>query len=493
MSAPAAATQGPPPGLDRASPYAHYLWHLHDAGVLRLAHEAGPVPRYRVEGAVWDDLYREGVAPSLVAVIDNGCSTTHPHLPPGEALIEAPCFASHDFGAIHGVAPGAEDDPALPAAGREGARNHFAAAAEREPRFWRRVEALASNGERHAPMDRLRGVIADLRETPGVVREVASYAEDFPVHGTLTAGLIAARPPAGRGEALPYFGVDPRARVLALNTALRPDFRGLIHALLFAAGMGADVLCVPRAIWRPDPHEEEPDPHRPDDPRASRLDTDHRLQVDAALFEVALHVLAERVPVFLAAGNNGFARTQVYPALLAREGNGLISVGALSGRGDVAGYSNTGGVTVFAPSDDAEAWDRAQRRLDPHGRASREHALPAAAEPGQRVAEASGWGVLSTDIPGAFGDASGGMEPHARGEPDTQRSLFAPFGGTSAACAIAAGVASLLQAKRRARGEAPLTGPEMKRHLRAHCPRVSDLPTGEPVLRIDAAACLAAL
>lgn len=482
-----------PEGLDRASPYAHYLWHLHDAGVLRLAHEPGPVPRYRVEGAVWDEFSLQEAPASLVAVIDNGCATTHPHLPPGAALLRAPCFASHDFGALHGAKPHGQDDPALPAPGREGALNHFAAAAAAEPKFWKRIDSLADRGERHVPMERLRDVIAELRRTPGVVRETASYAEDFPVHGTLTAGLIAARPPEDRPDALAYFGVDPRARVLALNTALRPDFRALIHALLYAAGMGADVVCIPRAVWRPDPHEEEADPHRPGDPRASRLDTDHRLQVDAALFEVVLHVLAERTPVFLAAGNNGFARAQVYPALLAREGNGLVSVGALSGRGDVAGYSNTGGVTVFAPSDDAEVWDRTRRRLDPEGRTAREHAVPEAAEPGQAVEAFSGWGVLSTDIPGAFGDASGGMEPSARDEPDTRRSLFAPFGGTSAACAIAAGVASLLQAARRAKGQPPLTGPEMKRHLRARCPEVGKLASGEPVLRIDAAACLAAL
>lgn len=469
------------PGLDHASPNAHYLWHLHEAGVIRLSHEPGPLPRYHVEGAVWDTLYDGPVEPSLVAVIDNGCCSDHPHLPAGEAHLPAPCFASHDFGATHEEGDGTRGEEPV---------NHFDAGERDVPGFRDRLEDLAVRGERHAPMDRMRDILDGLRRTPGVHRHVNSYDEDFPVHGTLTAGVVAARPPAEPASALPYFGVDPRARVLSLNTAFRPDFLPLIHALLYAVGRGADVLAIPRAIWRPEPWEGEADPHRPDDLRATRLDTDPGLQVDAALFEVLLHVVGETIPVVMAAGNNGFARAQVYPARLAQDGNGLISVGALSGARAadgsalVSGYSNTRGVTIHAPSDDAEVWDGRRLRLDPEGRAAHDHPVPGGGEP------FSPWSVLSTDIPGPYGNASGGMEAHRRDEPANRRSLFAPFGGTSAACAVVAGAASLVQAARRKAGEAPFTGPEMKRHMLRHCPTVARLDDGEPVVRIDARACL---
>ena len=474
-------------GLDRSDGRAHYLWHLHDAGVVRLSHRREGGLRYRVEDTVWDEVYSEEVEPSVVAVIDNGCCTDHPHLPFNEAVLPAPCFATHDFGATY-PARGARAE----AAREEHAVNHFEEAAARVPGFWDRIEALGGQGGRHAPMERLDEIVADLRGRDGVARGIDSYAEDFPVHGTLTAGVIAARPPADRPGALPYFGVDPRARVLPLNTSLRPDFLSLIHALLYAVGMGADVVLIPRAIWRPEPWEEDPDPHRPDDLRATRLDTDTRLQVDAALFEVLLHVVGEAVPVVIAAGNNGLSRAQVYPARLAGERNGLISVGALSGARTadehalVSGYSNTRGVTIHAPSDDAETWDRDARRLDPGGRTVQEHG----ADPGEAF---SGWSVLATDIPGAFGDASGGLAPYRRDRRTNRRSLFAPFGGTSAASAIVAGAASLLQAERRRRGEPRLTGLETKHLLRSACPVEARLPDGKAVLRLDVRRCLEAL
>ena len=362
---------------------------------------------------------------------------------------------------------------------------HFGEAAAREPEFWPRTEALAGRGERHAPMERLRQIVDGLRRRRGVARGLDSHAEDFPVHGTLSAGVIAARPPEDRPDALPCFGVDPGARVLALNTSTRPNFAGLINALLYAYGVSADVACIPRAVWRPEPWEGEPDPHRPHDLRATRLDTDPQLQVDAALFEVLLHVIGEAVPVVLAAGNNGVARAQVYPARLARDGDGLISVGALSGAAAadgsalVSGNSNTAGVTIHAPSDDAEIWDRTDRRLDPDRRTAHDHGVA----PGEPF---SGWSVLSTDIPGAFGDAPGGALPHRREEPASRRSLLAPFGGTSAACAIAAGVASLLQTGRRRAGLGRMTGLEMKRPMPRHSPTVARLAGGDPVVRLDA-------
>ena len=74
-----------------------------------------------------------------------------------------------------------------------------------------------------------------------------------------------------------------------------------------------------------------------------------------------------------------------------------------------------------------------------------------------------------------------------------QRSQLAPFGGTSAASGIVAGVVSLLQAKRRKLGQAPMTGAEMKQHLVTQCPGLDQTPEGSLIKRIDAGTCIAAI
>ena len=485
--------------LNRDSEYAHYLWHLHDAGVITLElADGGDLPRYEVTGSVWDDLYDDDVDPSLVAMIDNGCSSQHPYLPPvadAGGMVEGIDFATHDFGAIIrplGAAGNAEDCTT----DREGRRNHFNAANTADPQFWQRINDF----DQATDISGVSDIIDALEKFAGVVRSVTTYAEDLPTHGTLLAGVVGARAPAMMpeecAEAIAYFGADPRCRLLPLNTSFRPEFIGLIHALLYAVGMGADVICIPRAIYKPTAKGNKIDPHRPKDKRASRIDTDPVVKEHAEVFESLLLEIAARVPVIIAAGNNGFKSEMVYPASLAGPDNALISVGAINGKRRLSSYTNTRNVTVYAPSDDAPVWTRRELRLDPKGRTMHDHVVTQAESEPEDAGDYSTWGVLSTDVPGAFGAEDGGVstiEEMANSSPIMQRSQFASFGGTSAASGIVAGVVSLIQAKRRKEGQAPMTGTELKLHLQTNCPDLAVGPDGDTVKRIDADACLQAI
>lgn len=123
------------------------------------------------------------------------------------------------------------------------------------------------------------------------------------------------------------------------------------------------MICLPRAIYRPAPWDGVVDPHEPHDKRATRIDTDPVLLGQAGIFEKLLLAIAERIPVIVAAGNNGFRHRTVYPASLPEDANGIISVGAINSRQQLSSYTNTENVTVFAPSDDALVWTRDELRL----------------------------------------------------------------------------------------------------------------------------------
>jgi subtilisin family serine protease len=102
--------------------------------------------------------------------------------------------------------------------------------------------------------------------------------------------------------------------------------------------------------------------------------------------------------------------------------------------------------------------------------------------------------VLTTDIPGHHGYSGGqleGIQPPSVENAD-RAGLYTVFGGTSAASAIVAGAAALLQSKHRsARG--PLNGMEVKAKMalsgaknvswpwlgRAEVPILPDSPNGE--------------
>lgn len=144
-------------------------------------------------------------------------------------------------------------------------------------------------------------------------------------------------------------------------------------------------------------------------------------------------------PVICAAGN-ARERGGIYPANLADADNGVISVGAANAKGLIAGYSQTDGVTLLAPSNDAERYDRLSVRLDVQDARFPDRVCPAQ----NGNAKFSYFEIISTDVPGRHGYS---YSPFASEEPQGALrefgSYFCRFGGTSAASAIVAGFVSL--------------------------------------------------
>jgi subtilisin family serine protease len=183
------------------------------------------------------------------------------------------------------------------------------------------------------------------------------------------------------------------------------------------------------------------------------------------VFEAVLSVVAEKIPVVCAAGNDGLDAL-TWPAAEATDANGIIAVGAVTYLARRSSYSNyakpnsSERVTLVAPSDDAEVYTRTQVRLDAESPDWRRH---------NHYFDANGLGIevpfspqslVTTDIPGPSGYVGGYVEGANSGRGAEDRaSLYALFGGTSGASAIVAGAVALLQAQQ---GGAALDGPGVK-------------------------------
>ena len=201
------------------------------------------------------------------------------------------------------------------------------------------------------------------------------------------------------------------------------------------------------------------------------------------------------IPVVVSAGNDGGAALQ-YPArLVADKCQHLIVVGACNARGFRSSYSSGTAetVTLYAPSDDAEEISKRHYRYNETWWRGRQ--LPLSQGKDQKGIEGplaetdnrfSPYGILAIDIPGTFGAGGSAHEDELEyddpGAPHTQAnnptgappcsdeykpgSLYSIFGGTSAAAAIVAGIASRVQ------GMLPegrdLSGAEMKGLLLRH-------------------------
>ncbi len=392
------------------------LWHLESIGVL--------------------DALRDGARPpadakvSRVAIIDTSVAVNHPCLKGAVNDKLAIDFFSNRLGAF----PYLGEALAAP--------------------------SIPSNLETDIADD-LPGSLALLRElidrlSPGAAAHVNGVAPttsaDFSNHGTAIAGLVGARPaimqiapdyqgqdPAEIDVPLPYCGTDPFCELVPISTNFDTDPEALILALLYAEVIDASVILIPRSF---------PDPFR----------TLGAIPVDLDLLEAALPArptareralweelaqllvaVSMRRPIICAAGN--FQEVGgIYPANLASDYNGIISVGAVNAKGLVAGYSTSQGITVMAPSNDGETYDRVSVRLDEQDADFPDRRSPAENENGSF----SHFEIVSTDVPGRHGYSHG---PFSSAEPaDGLRefgSYFCRFGGTSAASAIVAGFVSL--------------------------------------------------
>jgi len=482
------------------APEAHYyLWHLDALGVIGFdTTPAGGEPfdpaSPLITRTLWDRI--PGAArPALVALVDVGVSRTHPNLAGRIDTEHSIDLVTHRYGA-QSVPPVEVPAPYV----EEGRKAFFAgldlAGLE--------LSGLAADGR--AWLDDLVG---ELGQSSGVVRTLIDTDDTFGTHGTAIAGLVVGAPALAAGASmadilldkdeimptetvgvLPYFGVDPLSRLLSIRTSFEQDAAHFITAFLYAWKSGADVILVPRGI--PDPVR-GPLPHKPELEsdlhlrrnweradlleRLKAVDTSAELRPHAvaavARRDIGWDVLAQlivaiskQVPIICAAGNDGESQL-IYPANLAADDNGIVAVGAVSALGRRSGYSNYGsGLTLVAPSNDGEVYNRHQIRIDRTNPMVEQHSyIAGTAEP----VPYSPLALLTTDLPGSLGYAQGG-EPFASIFPPLPGAgmgggFYTAFGGTSGAAALVGGVAALAaRAHKTALNDAGarLTGPQMK-------------------------------
>ncbi|MEM0989789.1 MAG: S8/S53 family peptidase [Pseudomonadota bacterium] len=468
----------------------HYLWHLIDINLLNLVEipsNADAAAQQKLRGPDgWGKLH-PGDDRKRVAIIDNGACAHHPNLP-GHAIKNRADFAYFERGATFSNWQG------WPASGRDvgSVKDWLADNLTNE-------EAAQTRQSATALVDELIGAWST--PVPAAANRASPQSTDagplhryhdledpsrrFAAHGTACAGLVADRPPedvsappSGAGGcpteqanpwAIQYVGVNPEAEIMPINTAYSHEYKTVTNALLWAYWNDAAVILLPRGL----PDLEPIEPHEgieDQDPRRTRFTTKgepeyERLNADRRVFEAVLAAISAEIPVVVASGNNG-RRELEYPACLVnRHGKDitgpiapdLIVAGAQTHRGVRSSYSSgrtNNGVTVYAPSDDAEEISKAYSRFERRGWRGRQ--LRLAPEEGN---DYSPYGVLAIDIPGPYGYENmyeqdlehfdegqpGHLAPGQSGLENSPGSLYTVFGGTSAAASIVAGVISLLQ------------------------------------------------
>ncbi len=486
MTRPAASPLADP--REVPAPY-YFLWHLAALNVLQMEFgqtRSGSKPARhesalrdstsaKVTDTVWDKLLRpDGTPPhpARIALIDTGASLTHPNLRDRIEPDSAIDLSTHRHGAR-----------CIPLDGTMGA--HI----PEEPKSFfdgLDITDLKLFGLAADDQNFLKALVEELRTSRGVTRRILDPNETTASHGTAVAGLMVGAPsqPAkdiakgatpetggtGAPASLPYFGVDPFSTLIPIRTSFEDDPHQFIAAFLYAWNRAVDVIVLPRGL---------PDPLRgriaakadlkPDFANWQSRDTAdlfHRLGVadrdlppahepqprvtDIRLWTILEHLIlaiSNKIPVICAAGNDGESQL-IYPArLAAAPDNGVIAVGAVTAEGFRSGYSNYGtGLTVVAPSDDIEVFNRHQQRLD--------ILMPGfdGPAPGAGGRDAIAYchlGLVTTDLPGVFGYDAGTTPwsrilPHDL-NPGVGGGNFTTFGGTSGAAGLIGGVVALVQ------------------------------------------------
>ncbi|MFT6088704.1 S8 family serine peptidase [Sulfitobacter sp.] len=400
-------------------PQYNALWHLQTLGVLD-AHHA-PV-NWRVE-------HKD--KPTRVAIIDTSVAAKHPNL---QAVINKELsldFFSSRLGSFPLLPDGQSTIGSLPL-------NWNTNIADGLPHtvnlLAELIDRLSQGSEAHS-----KGV-------------QPCTSPIFSSHGTNVAGLVGARPcmttqllPSGviQDLALPYSGVDPMCEIVQISTNFDPEPEGLILAFLYAELICADVVLLPRNIA--DPYRVVPELADFKVADQNLLDLVCQIAPNQKQIDVwgELAQLIENVsqvrPVVCAAGNAN-EDNAIYPANLASDHNGIISVGAVNAKGYRSSYSSSRNITVMAPSNDAEAFDAAEVRLNNQSA----HYNPVGVPTKNSNHKFSSFDVISTDVPGPAGYSGGPFTlPSVDGHMREYGSYFSMFGGTSAASALVAGFLSL--------------------------------------------------
>lgn len=389
------------------------FWHLQAIGLLPVT--PGPLPptAERGESPVWQAL---SGSEALVAIIDTGVSD-HPYLyqrlePPFNIDLTGEPTLELAEGKPDGVFGGMDE-------------------------VWLEKIGLYSKGS-PKPFEKVLKAMVDKYKRRKTFDFGAPSAanQKFAAHGTSCAGLVAASSKHGQDASSPmrpyYRGVDPDSKLLSITTSFSPHPEMLTLAFLLAARKPADVILFPRGLPR------------------EIMQTDAKLSPAWRALKETILAVSKRIPVVCAAGNE-CDDTPIAPACFAAGDNGIIGVAAMNYFGLRSSYSNFGkGVSVAAPSDDAEMFNVDQARLDKTDRFFGEYPYDAFIQnfhvSNVRYGEAA---IRAIDVPGPFGftDTIGnGNDRDAEARLATEpESFFTEFGGTSAAASIVAGVAALMQ------------------------------------------------
>jgi subtilisin family serine protease len=493
----------------------YYLWHL--AALKVVSVDFGPLGEPpasneesalrtasspHINGSVWDSIANLGQAsPAKVALIDVGISPDHPNLTTRidhDASID---LATHKYGA-RALEILDETDTSY----REEKKAFFAGLD---------ISGLGNLGLSEDDKEYLDDIVAEYATSYGTLRRILDSNTMFASHGTACAGLIVGEPAAmladressllpeafltssNPGETrpnknpnlLPYFGADPFSRLVNITTSFEEDARQFVAAFLYAYSQNVDVIVIPRGI--PDPKRSAMEPKN-----ELKADLERWANRDAADLFARISVaeqgpaelepkaiqpcsnpdrlwnilrsliigVSRKIPVICAAGNSGESQL-IYPANLAARDNGIVAVGAVTVEGFRAGYSNYGdGLTLVAPSDDSEVFNRHQLRVDRRSPFTAKHQYSAGT--GKEYCY-SYFSLLSTDLPGVFGYDEGkapwsSLLPSAN-NPGLGGGYYTSFGGTSGAAALVGGVAALVQrAHRSVHGSGKLSGVALK-------------------------------
>ncbi|WP_209597790.1 S8 family serine peptidase [Ruegeria sp. HKCCSP351] len=456
----------------------YYLWHL--VAIKALTVKAPPPADGEtcpeIDSAIWD-FTGPALAEAKIALIDMGVAPHHPNLKapdtgpvPADRVIrdEALDLASHPFGVKY-------IDRSAVGAGAEHIEEHVQHLSGIQNPLG--IPGLTSQEQR---------VIAGLRSGFGVKRYIDAYDDRYAGHGTSCAGLacgtsFAADQFGNTGNIAAYYGVDPKSRVIPITTSISPSPEELIAAFLYAHEKDVHVILFPRDIANPDHwpgYDDRPatvtEPFYPglDRHEKTRLHETMRDEPDGDARDISvawstLHKVVEwvstKIPVVCAAGNDGRSEL-IYPASLSGDpANGIISVGAVNYNGYRSGYSNySADLTVSAPSDDGEIYNRYQIRLDRDAASATDFHLEDRAALPKHHLKRDGSGdaipivdfapqrLVTLDVPGPRGYVEGSLAAAVETRKkavDDPAGLYTEFGGTSGASALVAGAIAMMQRK----------------------------------------------
>lgn len=434
-------------------PRYYYLWHLIAIGALKANPAGDPERCPEIEQVIWDhQSLRNGRNDVKIALIDMGIARHHPNMESDNGADnqviwnDALDLASHRYGAIHTANP----------------QGHIEGRAQILQNITTNIPGISPEQE---------AILNEVGRGFGVERNVSAYSQRYATHGTACAGLVCGTSYqdqfGNQGNPVVYYGVDPHSKIVPITTSISPDPRQLIAAFLFALFLDVDVILFPRDAEHP---------HHT--PGRTDLDADETTRLDKAelewdLLTKVIEYVSEHIPIVCAAGNEGRSEL-IYPANLAADAdNGVIAVGAVSYGGYRSGYSNYGdGLTVVAPSDDGEVYNRHQMRLDMRSPDILDFWVDNVHSPPAGIPEIafSAERLITLDVPGPHGYVSGSLEGVVASRQralDDPGGLYTEFGGTSGAAALVAGVVALMQRQ----SSAKVAGPEIKAALRAATPK----------------------